>query len=120
MRRATQGPAYGALEPRSGEAHTDLIVSEPARHALYARLQEVLGGEHAETLMASLPHYPPADVATKADLARLEDRFDRLEDRFDRLEDRFDQLTRTFITTTVGAMIALTAIFGVIVAVFAR
>jgi hypothetical protein len=89
------------------------MVSEPARRSLYARLEEVLGGEHAETLMASLPPYPPSEVATKADVARLEGRFDRL-------EDRFDQLTRTFITTTVGAMTALTAIFGVIVAVFAR
>ena len=97
------------------------MVSEPADHSLYARLEEVvLGGEHAETLMASLPQYPPSEVATKADLARLEGRFDQLEDRFDRLEDRLGQLTRTLITTTVGAMTALTAIFGVIVAVFGR
>jgi hypothetical protein len=89
------------------------MVSEPARYSLYARLEEVLGGEHAETLMAGLPQYPPTEVATKADLARLEGRFDRL-------EDRLGQLTRTFITTTVGAMTALTAIFGVIVAVFGR
>jgi len=95
------------------------MVSEPARHS-YALLEEVLGGKHAETLMASLPQYPPTEVATKTDLARIEGRFDRFEDRFGRFEDRLGRLTRAYIKTTVGAMTALTAIFGVIVAVFGR
>ena len=48
----------------------------------------MLGDKHAETLMASLPKYPPTEVATKTDLARIESRFHRFEDRFDRFEDR--------------------------------
>ncbi len=33
-----------------------------------------------------------AVMATKHDIARLEDRFDKFEGRFDRFEDRFDRL----------------------------
>ena len=91
--------------------------SEAARHALYAELEQVLGPEHADTLMTSLPMKPADQLATKTDIDRLEDRFDRLEDRFDRLEDRFDQAIRTFTVTTVGAMTALTGIFAVVVTV---
>ena len=58
--------------------------------------------------MSSLPAYPPSEVATKTDIARIGDRFDQ----------RFDGLVRLLITTTVGAMTALTAIFSVIVTVF--
>ena len=84
--------------------------SEAARHALYAELEQVLGPEHADTLMTSLPMKPADQLATKTDI-------DRLEDRFDRLEDRFDQAIRTFTVTTVGAMTALTGIFAVVVTV---
>lgn len=96
------------------------MVSESARHALYARLEEVLGGEHARTLMASLPTYPLTEVATKSDVARLEERMERLEERMDRFGERLDELNRTLITATVGAMTALTAIFSLVVTVFSR
>jgi len=35
------------LDPSSGQAHTELMVSEPARLSLYVRLEEVLGGVFA-------------------------------------------------------------------------
>jgi predicted nuclease with TOPRIM domain len=95
--------------------------AEPARHALYSRLEDVLGLAHAKTLMTHLPQQPSDEVTTKGDLAvlkadvdqrfdqvdqrfrqvdqrfdRLENRFDRLEDRFDRLEGRFDRLEDRF------------------------
>jgi outer membrane murein-binding lipoprotein Lpp len=105
----------------------------PARHALYSVLQDVLGEEHADTLMTHLPQHRSDEVATGDDIARLETRFDRMDDRFDRMEDRIDQLAievremngvmrdqlRTYSLGTIGAMTALTAIFSLVVTFFA-
>jgi predicted nuclease with TOPRIM domain len=84
-------------------------VPDPSIRALYARLEEVLGAEHADTLMTRLPP-PPDELAKQADMIlrfeavdqrfkavdqrfdHLEQRFDGLERRFERLEDRFDHL----------------------------
>jgi hypothetical protein len=88
---------------------------DPQLRSLYARLEEVLGPEHADTLMTHLP--PRHEIATKADLQELiapvradlalltarfdglegrfdglEGRLDGIEVRFDRMEDRFDRL----------------------------
>ena len=119
-----------------------MVTSEAARHALYAELEQLLGTEHADTLMTSLPMGSTDQQATKAGVDRLEARFDVLETRFDRLEDRFEGLEdkfdafaaeiraevremhklmhdqfRNYTITMVGAMTALTAIFGVVVGV---
>ena len=105
--------------------------SEPARHALYSELQRVLGADHADTLMTYLPRHRSDEVATKADIAVLEGRFDRLEDRFDRFEDRFDRLEerfvglhtlvleqqRFFVGVSLGTMTGLTAVFAVVVSI---
>ena len=92
--------------------------AEPARHALYAELEQVLGVEHAETLMAHLPQHTSDSVVTKADMAGLETRFDarfdRMEDRFDRMEDRMDKMQRNFLTISFGTLTAMTAIFAFI------
>lgn len=85
---------------------------ESARHSLYARLEEILGHENADTLMTSLPTQSTQNLATRLDI-------DRLEGRLDRLEAKLDQQIRTYTVTTVGAMTGLTAIFGVIVSVLA-
>jgi len=84
--------------------------SEASRHSLYARLQEVLGPEHADTLMTSLPIDRGAELATKSDIEML---------RAEVKEIRTLMLgqQRTYMATTVGAMTALTAIFGVIVSI---
>ena len=106
---------------------------EPARHALYSALEEILGEQHADTLMTHLPQHPSNEVATGDDIARLETRFDRMDDRFDRMEDRIDQLAieiremngvmrdqlRTHSLGTIGAMTVLTAIFSLVVTFFA-
>lgn len=58
-----------------------MAITEQSRRQLYQRLDEVLGDEHATTLMEHLPPTGWADVATKQDLAQLEE---RLTLRFDR------------------------------------
>ncbi|MGH8896070.1 MAG: hypothetical protein ACRDZ4_03385 [Egibacteraceae bacterium] len=45
-----------------------MVVDERSRHDLYARLADVLGPDHATTLMEHLPPVGWADVATKQDL----------------------------------------------------
>ncbi len=101
---------------------------EPARHALYSRLEEVLGRDHADTLMSHLPLDLNDQVATKGDLAdmrrdlderfdRMEERFDRMEERFDRMEDRMDRNQRFYVGTTLGTLTAMTAIFSIIVSI---
>ncbi len=84
-----------------------MVVDERSRHELYRRLEEVLGADAATTLIEHLPPVGWADVATKHDLAQLEevmdirfvrilDRFTaldmRLDDRFARVDDRFTAL----------------------------
>jgi hypothetical protein len=48
-----------------------MTIDERQRHELYQRLDEVLGGEHADTMMGYLPPVGWADVATKRDLENL-------------------------------------------------
>ena len=74
-----------------------MAISEARRRDLYNSLDELLGTELAETLMAYLPAHESTELATKEDIRRLEDRFDgigiqfgQVDDRFDRLEDRLD------------------------------
>ncbi|HVM15275.1 MAG TPA: hypothetical protein VM287_13240 [Egibacteraceae bacterium] len=71
-----------------------MAVDERARHALFTRLEEVLGPVPAETLLGYLPPVGWADVATKHDLCQLEERLggriDGLEGRIDGLEDRME------------------------------
>ncbi len=68
--------------------------------ALYARLEEVLGHDHADTLMTYLPPEPGAQLATRSDVAVLEQRFDRLEEllglRFDAIDGRFQLVDQRF------------------------
>ena len=65
-----------------------MVVDERSRHALYRRLEEVLGPEAATTLIEHLPPVGWADVATRHDVAGLEQ---RMELRFARIEDRFEE-----------------------------
>jgi len=81
--------------------------AEPARHALYAELERVLGVEHADTLMTHLPQHTSDDAATKGDIALLDARFDRMEDRMDKMQ-------RNFLTVSFGTLTVMTAIFAFI------
>lgn len=114
---------------------------DPQLRSLYARLEEVLGAQHADVLMT---HLAPADaVATKSDIAAirsdlgtlaerfggLEQRFDGLERRFERFEERIDSRLermqevivsqyKAFFVVAASFMTGLTAVFGVMLAVF--
>jgi hypothetical protein len=77
-----------------------MVVSERARHELYRRLEEVLGPEAATTLIEHLPPVGWAEVATRQDLAGLEERtelrFERLREhvdgRFNLIDERFNAM----------------------------
>ncbi len=77
-----------------------MVVDERSRHELYRRLEEVLGPEAATTLIEHLPPVGWADVATKHDLAALEERmelrFDRIGERFNGMEEQFKGLDWRF------------------------
>lgn len=77
-----------------------MAVDERSRHELYHRLEEVLGPDAATTLIEHLPPVGWADVATKNDLAGLEQRMDlrfaRVEGRFDSIDERFNAVNQRF------------------------
>ena len=74
-----------------------MSIDEQSRRELHDRLEEALGSAPAETLMASLPPQGWADVATKDDLARVEERFTvRLDAMDERFSARFDAMDERF------------------------
>lgn len=80
-----------------------MVVDERSRHELYRRLEEVLGPDAATTLIEHLPPVGWADVATRHDLAGLEQRidlrFERVEERFERVEERIKAAMSEFRAT---------------------
>ena len=99
---------------------------EPARHALYARLENVLGLEHADTLMTHLPQHQSDQVATKSDITMLKSDIAmfRSEMACFKTEVRVDikelrgilrEQQKFFVGTVVGSMTALTVIFSLVV-----
>ncbi len=74
-----------------------MTIDERSRHALFARLEEVLGSEEAATLMEHLPPVGWADVATKRDLDQLSVETKHVIDRLDsKLEATKQELLATF------------------------
>lgn len=112
-----------------------MAATNPETRALYTRLEEVLGDEHADTLMTYLPADPGSELATSGDIAALEasldERFDKVDRRLERIDQRFEQLDdrlfslhgalntqyKNFSITMVGGMTALTAIYAGLLAV---
>jgi chromosome segregation ATPase len=80
------------------------VITEASRHHLVSSLEEAIGQEAAMTLAAHLPPVGWADVATKHDLAAMEERltlrsdarFDVVEERFTRIEERFTRIDERF------------------------
>ena len=103
-----------------------MAVSEESRHRLYGRLEEVLGHDEATTFMAMVRPQGWDDVATKADLDRLETslRADlelleaRLETRIaNTVNGAITSQTRTLILSNVVANASMLAGVAAIVAV---
>ena len=71
-----------------------MAVDERARHHLFLRVEEELGPEAAETMMQLLPPVGWADVATKEDLRRLEERmalrFEVIRTEMESMESRIE------------------------------
>jgi len=86
--------------PRRGEGGSS--TTEARRRDLYDGLDELLGTERAETLMAYLPAHESTDLATKENIARLDARFDRLEAQLDAGLAAVNQLDRFFLTQAAG------------------
>jgi hypothetical protein len=84
-----------------------MTVDERKRHALYKRLEEVLDGEHADTVMELLPPVGWADVATKRDLdLKLEATEARLSERFTKeLSDGLRHQTWSIVVVLVMAVV---------------
>jgi hypothetical protein len=70
-----------------------MAVDERSRHELYRRLEDVLGPDAPTTLIEHLPPVGWADVATRHDLAGLEQRIDL---RLDRVYERFNRVGEVF------------------------
>jgi hypothetical protein len=62
-------------------------IDERARHEMYSGLEEHLGAKVADALMEHLPPSGWRDIATRRDLAELEQRLDL---RLVALEERFE------------------------------
>lgn len=109
-----------------------MAISEPARSDLYNRLTEVLGQGPADTLMAALPTYDPAEILTRADLQlhlapiqsdlkelkeELRDfknevsrRFETVDMRFEAIHHRMFQLLMSLVA---GVFVIVAAMVGI-------
>ena len=92
-----------------------MAVDEFSHHALYRRLDDVLGPEDASRLMERLPQVPWIDMATKHDLRETEVRLDaRFEERLARglaelradLRGEMTKMTHTLFVGMGGLMLS--------------
>lgn len=79
--------------------------TESRRLALYNELNRLLGSDLADTLMTYLPASAATDLATKADIARLEAEVSGMKDDVRHLSRRMDRLQQT----TLGGFVAMVA-----------
>ena len=79
-----------------------MAIDERTRYEMYLGLEQLLGPQVADALMEHLPPVGWADVATKHDLAALED---RLSQRFDGLEQRLDLKIEAAVSAATTRML---------------
>jgi hypothetical protein len=108
-----------------------MTLDERARRELHERLESAIGLPAADTLMESLPPMAWTEVATKADIAVLDRRFDLVDRQFEALGQRFEGSLQaglagvrvemaTTTRTLVFALIAAATSFGALVLAAAR
>lgn len=85
-------------------------ISEAARADLYTGLAEVLGHDRAEILMAQLPRFDPAELATKTDLAELRG---ELRDGLAAVNQRLDRLFLTLLIGMFGVAALISLVFTI-------
>jgi hypothetical protein len=86
-------------------------VDERGRHQLFRKLEEVLGGEGAGTLMDHLPPAGFADLVTKDDLRLgLDSLEQRLTAQVEGLRAQMESLARRIIMWTSSMVLAAAAL----------
>ena len=93
------GSPLGLWTVRSptGEREQTVTPTETERHELWKGLGEVLPEAQVKTLMDSLPPVDWSELATKTDLAALEERLDLKSDaRFAKIDSRFTETNAKF------------------------
>jgi hypothetical protein len=88
-----------------------MTIDEHTRHGIHTWMANAMGTELGDGLMSMLPPTGWADVATKHDLAQLEERlglrfemmeeglehrFDKIDQRFQMMDQRFEQMDQRF------------------------
>jgi hypothetical protein len=84
-------------------------VTEPQRHHLYETAKMALDQDAAETLMNLLAPHEWANLATKHDLARLEQQIAGVEQRFEQRLDSMQARYVTWLLTSQATVVAATA-----------
>ena len=92
-------------------------IDERVRHEMYLGLEEKLGPQLADAVMAHLPPMGWADLASQSEMtARFEAvdrRFEQVGERFEQVDRRFDELRSLMLwlfsaqTTMVGVALAI-------------
>ena len=102
-----------------------MAMDEAMRHRVHGKLEQLLDSDEAAAVMSVLP---TVDVATKADIRALEERFAQIDQRFEYFQRWLDERFGRFETTLELAVaqaraetsrevrLALLASFGVIAA----
>ena len=95
-----------------------MAVDEGRRHRMYARLEEVLGPDHANTLMEYLPPVGWADVARRSDIEDLRREMAHemalLEHGLEaKIESKLNSQTKTLVTLMSAQVLAVAGLaFG--------
>lgn len=84
-------------------------MGERARYELFLRLESVLGPEHAQTFMQTIPPGGWTNVLTRRDLDTFEQhiglRFDALERRFEAMEYRCESREDRLVSASVSGLV---------------
>lgn len=94
-----------------------MALTDPARHHLHQRLDEMIGPDAANTLMAHLPSVTWADLATKDDLARQTEQIElRLRTEMADVRSDFHDTLRTNAYLTLGGVSVLVTMLSAVTA----